>query len=127
MNQKTKDRTLYMIKMRLDGCTYQEIADKYGLTRQCVQQAIADFTGKERVPKSFDRTGIIYPNMLKWMDENGITLAELSRIIGIGEGNSSRTSKKMRGKTNFRMSEIKAILKESGQTFEYMFAENEHD
>lgn len=126
MKQESKDRFLEMIKMRLDGCTYKEIAEKFGVTRQRVQQIVAEFTGKERTKKSFNRTGFIYPNILEWMDEKGISLAELSRIIGIGEGNSSRTSKKMRGETEFRMFEIKEILKESGKTFEYMFrTENE--
>lgn len=127
MKQKNKDRFLEMIKMRLDGYTYREIAEKFGVTRQRVQQVVAEFTGKERAPKSFNRTGFIYPNIIEWMDEKGISLAELSRIMGIGEGNSSRTSKKMRGETEFRMIEIKAILKESGKTFEYMFAEKENE
>ena len=125
--QESKDRSFEMIKMRLDGCTYKEIAEKFGVTRQRVQQIVAEFTGKERTKKSFNRTGFIYPNILEWMDEKGISLAELSRIIGIGGENSSRTSKKMRGETEFRMFEIKAILKESGKTFEYMFSTEKED
>lgn len=127
MTQENKDRSFEMIKMRIDGCAYKEIAEKFGVTRQRVQQIVAEFTVKERAKKSFNRTGFMYPNILEWMDEKGISLAELSRIIGIGEGNSSRTSKKMRGETEFRLFEIKAILKESGKTFEYMFSTENED
>lgn len=125
--QGNKERLMDMVKMRIDGCTYQEIAEKFGVTRQRVQQIMAEFTGKERAKKSFNRTGFIYPNILEWMDEKGLSLAELSRIMGIGEGNSSRTSKKMRGEIELRMFEIKAILKESGKTFEYMFCTEKSD
>lgn len=113
MKQESKDRFLEMIKMRLDGCTYKEIAEKFGVTRQRVQQIVAEFTGKERTKKSFNRTGFIYPNILEWMDEKGISLAELSRIIGIGEGNSSRTSKKCAEKPNLECLKSKKFLKKA--------------
>lgn len=129
MTQENKDRLLEMIKMRLDGCTYQEIADKYGVSRQCVYQAIVNFTRREsstRVRKSpFDRC--IYPNLRQWMYENKITLVKLNRIIGKSLTNTERTSQKMRGESDFKISEIKAILKESGKTFEYMFSTEKSD
>lgn len=63
MTKENKDRLLEMIKMRLDGCTYQEIGDKYGITRQCVQQSIANFTGKERIVRQSSLDRCIYPNI----------------------------------------------------------------
>lgn len=36
----TKEQKLQAYAMRLDGCTYQEIANKFGVTRQCIQQNI---------------------------------------------------------------------------------------
>ncbi len=129
MTQENKDRLLEMIKMRLDGCTYQEIANKYGISRQCVCQAIANFTRREgsaRIRKSpLDRC--IYPNLRQWMYENKITLVKLNGIIGKSLTNTERTSQKMRGESDFKISEIKAILKESGKTFEYMFSTEKSD
>lgn len=127
MTQENKDRLLGMIKMRLDGCTYQEKADKYRITRQCVQQTIANFTGKERIVKKSTLDRCIYPNLRQWMYKNEITLVKLTGIIGKSLTNTERTSQKIRGESDFKISEIKAILKESGKTFEYMFAEKENE
>lgn len=121
MTQENKDRLLEMIKMRLDGCTYQEIAEKYGITRQCVQQSISSFTGKERSVRKSSLDICIYPNIRKWMLDNNISMIKLSKICGLAETHIGSVRAKLCGEREFRISEIKAILKESGKTFEYMF------
>ena len=121
MTQESKDRLLEMIKMRLDGCTYQEIADKYGVTRQCVQQSIANFTGKERTARKSSLDRCIYPNIRKWMLDNNISMIKLSKMCGLAETHIGAVRTKLNGEREFKISEIKAILKESGKTFEYMF------
>lgn len=127
MTQENKDRLLEMIKMRIDGCTYQEIADKFGITRQCVHQSIANFTRKEDCVRKSPIDRCIYPNLSKWMYENKINLVRLNKIIGRSLTNTKRTSQKMRGESEFKISEIKSILKESGKTFEYMFCTEKED
>ena len=122
MTQENKDRLLEMIKMRLDGYTYQEIADKYGITRQCVQQSIVNFVEKERNVRKSALDRCIYPNIKKWMIDNDISMIKLSKICGRTEKNTGAVRPKLNGEREFKISEIKAILKESGKTFEYMFS-----
>lgn len=125
--QENKERLLAMIKMRLDGCTYQEIADKYGISRQFVQQEIANFTGKERTIKKSSLDKCIYPNLKKYMIDNNISMTKLSKICGLTGIRTDVIKLKLIGERDFKMSEIKAILKESSQTFEYMFAGKENE
>lgn len=122
MKQENKDRLLEMIKMRLGGCTYQEIADKYGITRQCVQQSIANFAGKERTVRQSSLDRCIYPNIRKWMLDNDISMIKLSKICGLTDAHIGTVRTKLNGEREFKISEIKEILKESGKTFEYMFS-----
>lgn len=128
MKQENKDRLLKMIKMRLDGCTFQAIADEFGVTRQYVQQTIADATGKVRAVRKSPLDSCIYPNLKKWMIDNGISLIRLSIMCGSCKTRSDVIKKKITGESDFKISEIKEILKESGETFEYMFSiEGEKD
>lgn len=123
MAQENKDRSLEMIKMRLDGCTYQEIAEKFGVTRQRVQQVVADFTGKERTVKKSSLDRCVYPNIKAWMIDNNISMIKLSEICGLAETHIGTVRAKLCGEREFKTSEIKAILRESGKTFEHMFSE----
>ncbi len=122
MTQENKERLLEMIKMRLDGCAYQEIGDKYGITRQCVQQSIANFTGKGRIVKKSSLDRCIYPNVRKWMLDNDFSMIKLSKICGLSETCIGAVRAKLNGEREFKITEIKAILKESGKKFEYMFS-----
>lgn len=122
MTQENKDRLLEMIKMRLDGYTYQEIADKYGISKQCVRQSIANLAGKEGPVRISALDRCIYPNIRKWMIDNNISMIKLSKICGRAEKNTGAVRPKLNGEREFQISEIKAILKESGKTFEYMFS-----
>lgn len=121
MTQESKDRSLEMIKMRLYGFTYQEIAEKFGVTRQRVQQIVAEFTGKERTARQSSLDRCIYPNIRKWMLDNNISMIKLSKMCGLAETHIGAVRTKLNGEREFKISEIKAILKESGKTFEYMF------
>ncbi len=127
MTQENKDRLLEMIKMRLDGCTYQEIAEKYSITRQCVQQSIASFAGKERSARKSSLDRCIYPNISKWMLDNNISMTSVGKICGLSAKRTDTIGMKLRGGRDFKISEIKAILKESGKTFEYMFSTEKSD
>ena len=127
MTQENKDRLLEMIKMRLDGCTYQEIAERYGGTRQCVQQSISSFMGKERSVRKSSLDRCVYPNIKAWMLDNNISITSVGKICGLSAKRTDVIGMKLRGERDFKISEIKAILKESGKTFEYMFSTEKSD
>lgn len=125
MDKQREKRLLEMVKMRLDGCTFQEIADEYGVSRQCVQQSIADFTGKKKTVKKSSLDKCIYPNIREWMRDSGITMIRLSGICGLNESSQGVIRAKLLGQREFKISEIRAILKESGKSFEHMFRTEE--
>lgn len=117
MTEENKEKAVEMFKMRLDGATYQEIADKYGLTRQRVHSLIG--SPKKTSLKTFDY--IVYKGLKTWMEENEISIAGLTRIITKTATSSGRTKSKLEGKVQFKLDEIISIMKESGLSFEQLF------
>lgn len=70
----TREEKIEAFTMRLDGETYQEIADKFGVTRQYIHQMLG---GDRRSKVALNDRGFIYPNLMKWMIENGVPIYEL--------------------------------------------------
>lgn len=124
-----KERLLEIVQMRMDGYTLQEIADKYGVTKQCIQERLSILAnGCRSRAKGIDEK-IIYPNLAKWISDNKIVKYKLSHMIGLSENNMATTAinKRLYGETDFSMSEIKMLLKATSDTFEHLFAEKEAD
>ena len=61
---------------RKKGKTYQEIADQFGVSRQCVQQACATRHGSRKVYKNLN---CIYPTLRKWMFDHNYSAKRLHR------------------------------------------------
>ena len=120
--QESKEQILEMAQMRLDGYSFQEIADKFGVTRQCIQQKLSVISGqKEARPKKIDEK-IIYPNLAKWIFENQISKISLSETLGMKSKCTTSIKMKLHGERDFSMSEIKKLIELTGQTFEYLFS-----
>lgn len=120
-----KEQLLETVQMRLDGYTIQQIAEKYGVTKQCIQQKLSVIAnGYKPRPKGIDER-IVYPNLAKWISDNRIVKYKLAQMIGSSKNNASsqNINKKLYGERDFSMSEIKKLLELTGQTFEYLFAE----
>ena len=49
-NSEQKEQILKIVQMRLDGYTLQQIADEYGVTKQCIQQKLSSIV-KNYTPK----------------------------------------------------------------------------
>lgn len=92
----TNEEMLDIVKMRLDGCTFQEIGEKYGITKQAVEQSIKSIcrvkrSGRRKVsPKIY--IDIIYPNIrdkmveLEWgysslADKTGKSVATIRNVL----------------------------------------------
>lgn len=63
---------------RLKGKTYQEVADTFGVSKQCVWEA-CNCDPKSR--RKDVTSKCIYPNLRKWMCENGVKYSELTQMI----------------------------------------------
>lgn len=124
-----KEQLLEIVQMRMDGYTIQEIADKYGVTKQCIQERLSILANGYRPRVKGIDEKIIYPNLAKWISDNRIVKYKLSHMIGLSENNMVTTAinKRLYGETDFSMSEIKMLLKATNDTFEHLFAEKETD
>lgn len=123
--QSSKEQTLEMVQMRLDGYSFQEIADKYGVSRQCIHQKLSVIAGSAKPrPKGIDEK-VIYPNLAKWISENRMKKYELSKLLGLSDKSTKSLSMKLYGERDFSMTEIKKLLEITGQTFEHLFCEKD--
>ena len=108
----TKEEKIDMFAMRVNGCTLQQVADKYGITRERVRQILFAYTAprKEKV--------YAYPNISHWMEANGVTLSQLADNCKLSY-NTVRGYLKGIREPNFIF--VQYILKETGMPFEVAF------
>ena len=82
----TNEELLDIVKMRLDGRTLAEIGDKYGISKQAVEQAIKSICGVKRIGRRkvspHIYMNIIYPNIRDKMIELGWGYASLANKTG---------------------------------------------
>lgn len=103
------------------GLTYQQIADKYGVTRQNVGIACAKYNPNKFRFQSEDK--VIYPNLRNWMNTNKVGVSELLRRMRMspGTGNHSMMRAVLRGKSNPRKALVDTLLSVTGMTYEELF------
>lgn len=126
MKEKDKKRALEMFAMRLEGASYQEIADKYGCSKQNVEQLLK-MRESSKISSTKKYEICIYKGFREWLEQNRYKLVDLQRFIMESEckqcSNSLRY--KLSGKRDFKISEIFKIIKLTGMTFEELFMQTE--
>ena len=107
---------------RNSGMSYQEIADKHGVSRQYVAQICSKYEPSQF--RFIKEKSCIYPNWRKWMNEERCSRLELLRRMGIEPipDKSLTLSGYMRGATQPRKPYIDKLLEATGMTYEVMFA-----
>lgn len=78
-NLQEKTELMNMFCMRLDGHTYEEIAQKYGTTKQNVWQRLHRVISRERAVKFYPAR----PALSKYMQEKGLTVTRLAQNAGL--------------------------------------------
>lgn len=109
-----------MVKDREAGMTYQQIADKHGVSHQYVGMVVGKYD-----PKHFrfvTKEGCIYPNLREWMNENKISASELVRRLHLEPvpENIRRLQRVMRGE-NARKDYIDRLIEATGMRYEKLF------
>ena len=112
-----------MRKDRESGMTYRQLAEKY----QCSSQYVAKVCGKEN-PTYFrpvTEHGVIYPALLRWMNENKISMSELLRRMDMQphHANAVKLRNCLRGDNLPNKAYIDGMLRATGMTYEQLFAE----
>lgn len=109
----TNEEKVEMFRMRLEGATLQEVADKFGITREYVRQLVPGIEGKE-----IKRRAIVYPAILKWFQENELNYCSFGRMCGLS---NVAVNDILTGNRSPRKDSIDAILKATGMTYEEAF------
>lgn len=108
---------------RENGFTYKEIAEKYGITYQCVAQAC----GKQSIPHFRYNETCIFPALRDWMNDNKCNASEILRKMGLTHHGSNycRMTNLLTGRVELKKKEIDFFLKLTGMTYEELFREEE--
>jgi transcriptional regulator with XRE-family HTH domain len=104
------------------GMTQREIAERYGVSRQYVSQVCSKYNPIRF--KVITKTGCIYPNWRRWINEEKCSRGELLRRMNLvpESENYTRLSCYMRGELSPRKYVIDKLLDITGMTYEKMFA-----
>lgn len=116
-----KEQVKDMCCMRVDGYSYQDIGEKYGVTRQRAQQIVSRAIKEKSVSA---RKLCVYPNIDGWMFENNINQKDIAERAGCTQNNISSV---LLGKHKPSYSVISAILEMSGMTFQEAFQKKGED
>lgn len=116
----TKEQKIEAYSMWLDGVTIGEIAKKYGVSYQYIQQLFPG-TGKDNGEKY---KSYIYPNIVKFLHENSVSLKELAERCNLSYVGLQAF---LNGKRGGSKKTIDKILKATGMTYEEAFAEEAQD
>lgn len=117
------ERKKEMLNLRLEGKTYRELALKYRISFQRVQQILGKADKNHFKPISKKLVPI--DSLRKYMDENCISFRELVRQI-FGYYHSEyykRLCRQLNNKEFLPLHLIKKLLKITNLTFEEMFME----
>lgn len=119
----TRQDIISAFEMKMDGYTYQNIADKYGVTKQYIQQTFSSIVN--RCTKPFV---CVYPHISDWMFGAGITPFRLANILSDSEVTSPNSIKlKLAGKRDFTMQEMIKLVTLTHLPLEVLFESERGD
>ena len=118
------DKKQQMIEMRRDGATYQEIGDRFGITRQAVFDRIGRVTKRR---DNVDLEKIIYEGIYQmFKNDEYMTYSKLAFIVygtRVNRGRQNTVYQFVTGKlgTMLKIRWINNILKYTGKPYEEVF------
>jgi transcriptional regulator with XRE-family HTH domain len=106
---------------REKGLTYQQIADKHGVSKQCIAQAC----GKQSVARFRYNNSCIYLGLRRWINDNKITTGELLRRMDVvlHTKNYRNIQDILYGRKEPKKSDIDQLIEITGMTYEELFRE----
>ena len=120
----TSDQKVEMYRMRLEGKSYQAIADRFGVSRQYVYQLI----GQQCKSEPYRNVNVPYTGLRKWMNESNYSVAKLAKESGCTDDHSYVTiNSYLQGSPRMDIDSIRKILRFTGLTFEEAFGETEQE
>lgn len=121
------ERRESMLNMKNEGFTYQEIGEKFGISKQRVQQIIGGYNPRYFHYKT--KRGVVYEGLRKWLNDNKISINHLTRLL-YGQSNSkshNRLNDYLSNRISIPKSMIDKLLKLTGLTYEVAFKEDKSE
>lgn len=106
---------------RKSGMTYEQIAKKYGVSRQRVGQACG--VSRESSFRPHTSSSCVFVNLRDWLNENLVSRSELVRRTGreVGGVNSEVFRKYLTGRSDPPKRVIDQLISITGLTYEKLF------
>ena len=105
-----------VMKCRTAGMTYDEIATKFNVSRQCVHQTVQAYE-KFKVKES----ACVYDGLRQWMNERHMRIGQFCKLNEFNGKTESSLRGYLRGKFDMPKSVIDIILEVTGLTYEETF------
>lgn len=108
--------------LREQGLTYQQIAEQCGVSHQYVSQVLAGSIYSKF--RTVSAESVAFDGLRSWMNENKVGVMSLmKRIYGksVNGGTAAAMRLKFKGKAEFRKSDIDALIRVTGRTYEELF------
>jgi transposase len=106
----------FVIKCRKNGMTYDEIAAKFNVSRQCVHQTVQAYE-KFKVKES----ACVYDGLRQWMNERHMRVSQFCKMDEFNGKNACSLRGYLRGDSDMPMSVIDTILEITNLTYEEAF------
>ena len=116
----TREQKHQMLDMKLDGHTYEQIGERFGISKQRVCQILSGESGRGKGSKNKQKRldTYVFPSIAVWMNENNYTASRFSEEISVDK---QSFSKYMKGEHEMPLSVIEAIINLTGLPFEVAF------
>lgn len=111
-----------VIELRLDGCTFREIADTLDISITRARDIVMNMLQVEHNPKMIENTR--FPYIKRWMKINHYTCGDLAGMLDVHPNSIYR---KLCGRSEFTLSEIMTLLDLMGEAFETAFDRRNRD
>lgn len=112
----TKEEKIAAYAMRLGGSSLQEVADKFGVSREYIRQITPPTGTLAQTRSSYEKC--IYPNISSWLYENRYSYNRFSKLICC---TCTSIYNALIGKTDPSKCLIDKILDATGMTYEVAF------
>lgn len=116
----TKEEIVSAFVMRLNGSTFEEIAEHFNVTKQHIQHVLSCPTARQGNRNTLGKC--IYTGLKRWCISSGTSLYELFDKINCFPTRNS-LYKCARGEQLMRIDQIREILAFTGLSFEEAFGE----
>jgi len=109
-----------MLDMKLDGYSFEYIGERFGVSRQRVQQILSGRgSGKRNAASKQNRLSrYIFPQIAIWMNEHDYTLTMMAEEIGVLP---TTLSKQLLGHCDPPLKTVRKIIEITGLPFEAAF------